>query len=1248
MRTAVDGKFLRVGAERFLIKGVTYGTFAPDADGYQFPALQQVAEDFSLMADLGINTVRTYTPPRLDLLDTAARHGLRVMVGLPWAQHVAFLDDRRLKRTIRREIAGRIRELGDHPAVLLFALGNEIPPGVVRWHGRVRVERFLRRLYQESKAASPESLFTYVNFPPTEFLDLSFLDVCAFNVYLHQEPELRAYLARLQHLAAHKPLLLAEAGADSIREGEAGQAAITAMHIRAAFEEGACGAVAFGWTDEWWRGGHPVEDWKFGLVDRDRRPKTAAKAVAQAFDAAPFPPEARSTWPRVSVIVSAYNAADTVEDNLVSLEQLNYPDYEIILVNDGSRDGTGEIGKRHPRVRVIDIPNGGLSAARNVGLAEATGAIIAYTDADTRVDRDWLTFLVQPFINSDVVGSGGPNVVPPDDPPMAQCIARAPGSPTHVLLDDRIAEHVPGCNMAFRREALLAIDGFDPIYLRAGDDVDVCWRLQARGWKIGFASAALVWHHHRASVKAYWRQQVGYGEGETWLMAHHPEKFLDGRMLWHGRIYSPLPFVRSLWSTRINAGVWGTAAFPSVYRTDVHPFAFLPHSIRWQLLSFVLAAAGFVVAANGNHLLTAALLLATGMVGLAFTVARNVAYALRSDVDSLPGRRSWYRATVAYLHFIQPLARVRGRIRGVLSPPEIALPATEPQTSRGPRPSLGEAWRALLLISGTVTEDRFWSETWTSSDRVLTRLAAWLRRSRAVRTIEIDEGWSDDRDVSVFVGRWAWLDVRALVEEHSGGTTLLRVSTHLRPTSFGVVTAVGLGLGLLVAAAAGVEWRWPLPGAIASAIMLAVIGLVLWRTAQATAILRRGVAQIAANGGMVVLKSGPARVPLIAPSILRAYGLRSAIIFVVMVVALGASTFMLREAATDVVIGTNKGFAGDYGPAIQAWLDAPGGIVVAPNGDVYFADSNNDVIRQIDSHNTVIKTVVGAHDLGTGFSGDNGPATRAQLDTPDGVAIAPDGDLIVADSHNDRVRRVDQPTGVITTIAGSGENGYDGDDKPAVEAALNTPSAVAAAANGDIYIADTLNNRIRMIAHATGLIHTVAGDGTTGENEPIGDGGPATEAKLFMPADVALAPNGDIYIADMHHNRVRKVDAKTHIITTVAGSGKWGYGGDKGPARDAMLTPAGIAVAADAKGKITLFIADYYNGYVRAVAPDGIIRGVSDQGSEALGAPTRVAYSPRRGWLYVTDSSRDRIVVLNIPQVAPNLAPPRPARKAGA
>ncbi|HEY6895005.1 MAG TPA: hypothetical protein VI258_12605, partial [Rhodanobacteraceae bacterium] len=206
--------------------------------------------------------------------------------------------------------------------------------------------------------------------------------------------------------------------------------------------------------------------------------------------------------------------------------------------------------------------------------------------------------------------------------------------------------------------------------------------------------------------------------------------------------------------------------------------------------------------------------------------------------------------------------------------------------------------------------------------------------------------------------------------------------------------------------------------------------------------------------------------------------------------------------------------------------------------------------------------------------------------------------------------------------------------------------------NGDIYIADTLNYRVRMIEAKTGLIHTIAGDGEAGDGQDVGDGGPATHAHLNMPSDVAIAPNGDVYIADMHHNRIRRVDAKTHVITTVAGSGAWGYSGDDGPATQARLAgPAGIAVVEDPprSGKVSIFIADYYNGHVRAVGPDGIIRDLSDEGREAFGAPTRLAYAPRKGWLYVADSSTDRVVPLIIPKIAPNLVrrPIAPARRVG-
>jgi DNA-binding beta-propeller fold protein YncE len=262
------------------------------------------------------------------------------------------------------------------------------------------------------------------------------------------------------------------------------------------------------------------------------------------------------------------------------------------------------------------------------------------------------------------------------------------------------------------------------------------------------------------------------------------------------------------------------------------------------------------------------------------------------------------------------------------------------------------------------------------------------------------------------------------------------------------------------------------------------------------------------------------------------------------------------------------------------------------------------------------------------------------LNTPSDVAVAPDGDLLIADAHNHRVRRVDRETGTIMTIAGSGKEGFAGDGGPAEEALLRMPSAVAVAQNGDVYIADTLNYRVRVIDHATGFIHTIAGRGVPRDPENVGDGGPATDAWLNMPSDVSIAPNGDLYIADMHHQRVRVVEAGSRIIRTVAGNGRWGNSGDNGPAVDATLAgPAGISVVSDARGGVTLFIADHYNGRVRAVGPDGIIREVSEGGRAAFVAPTRVAFARDRGWLYVADSSRDQVVVLNIARTSPELLP---------
>jgi len=860
----VDGKFLEVDGRRVLIKGVAYGTFAPDSEGGQFPAEERIEQDFSLMAAHGINTVRTYTPPTPALLDAALRHGLSVMVGLAWPQDIPFLDDKRLTRRIKHEAVTTARRIAPHPAVLLFALGNEIPAGVVRWHGHRRIERFLRELYEDVKAVVPDSLLTYVNFPPTEHLELDAFDVFAYNVYLHREPELRGYLARLQHLAGTRPLLLAEAGGDSLREGLDGQACITATHLRTAFAEGACGAVAYSWTDEWWRGGQAVDEWAFGLVDEARHPKPALAAVQQVFASVPFPPSERATWPKASVVVCAYNAADTIADCLTSLETLTYPDVEVIVVDDGSRDATGDIARGYSGVRVVEVPNGGLSAARNAGLAIATGEIIAYTDADVRVDPDWLTYLVQPLLTSDVAGVGGPNVVPADDPWVSQCVARAPGGPTHVMLDDRIAEHVPGCNMAFRKDTLLAADGFNPVYVRAGDDVDICWRLQAKNLDIGFAPSALVWHHHRVSVRSYWRQQVGYGEGEAWLDAHHPEKFLDGQMVWRGRIYSPLPFLRTAAERRVNTGVWGTAAFPSVYSTQAHRWHYLPHSPAWMAASLVLLLIGVFGPLAGMD--AAWLPLIAGILGGATTVARCAQCGWRSNLDGLPsiGRLSMrqsrllYRGLIAWLHLLQPLARFRGRLRGLSRPQAVAPKHMTRHPWKSPVPTLRNVVASARLLTRAGMERSFWSESWAPHTTLLTELVGVLRASRPAPIVDVDDGWRPDRDLSLAIGRWGWLHVRTLVEEHEHGACLFRIRARLRPsfvgTLQGVTLAVLMGGGM---SASMFIYDLSVTLLVATAAIAAIGARAAWQAIRATAVLDQAVTRVCTAAGLLRFPVSP-------------------------------------------------------------------------------------------------------------------------------------------------------------------------------------------------------------------------------------------------------------------------------------------------------------------------------------------------------------------------------------------------------
>jgi len=428
-----------------------------------------------------------------------------------------------------------VRACAGHPAVLCYAIGNEMPAPIVRWHGRRRMERYLERLYRAAKAEDPDGLVTYVNYPSTEYLQLPFLDLVCFNVYLESQERLEAYLARLQNIAGDRPLIMSEIGLDSLRNGEEAQACLLDWQVRTAFAAGCAGAFAYAWTDEWHRGGEDVDDWDFGLTRRDRSPKPALAAIRTAFSEVPFPPDL--PWPRISVVVCSYNGSRTIRDCLEGLQKLDYPSFEVIVVDDGSTDATAAIAGEYS-FRLISTQQRGLSHARNTGLEAATGEIVAYLDDDAYPDPHWLTYLAATFMSTAHAGVGGPNIAPAGDGLIADCVANTPGSPVHVLLSDREAEHIPGCNMAFRKACLEAIGGFDPQFRVAGDDVDVCWQLRQRGWTLGFSPAAMVWHHHRGSIHAYWKQQYGYGKAEALLERKWPEKYnAAGQITWAGRVY---------------------------------------------------------------------------------------------------------------------------------------------------------------------------------------------------------------------------------------------------------------------------------------------------------------------------------------------------------------------------------------------------------------------------------------------------------------------------------------------------------------------------------------------------------------------------------------------------------------------------------------------------------------------------------------------------------------------------------------
>lgn len=800
-RVRLDGKFFRLGDEKFWVKGVTYGPFEPRDDGAFLPPTDRLKADLAQIASLGANTIRVYHVPPRELLDLAHAFGIKVFVDVPWSKHRCFLESREDLESGRRAVREAARACKGHPALLALSVVNEVPADVVRWLGREKVETFIDELVAIARKEDPEVLVTFASFPPTEYLHPTTVDFYTMNVYLHRREKFRSYLERLQNLADEKPLLLGEYGIDSIRNGETEQAELLGMHLEEVFGNGLAGTCCFSYTDDWFTGGHPITDWAFGLVRRDRTPKPAFDRVAEVYRAkSPLPP--LPSTPKVSVVVCTYNGSKTLDGCLRSLETLNYPDYEVVLVDDGSKDSVPEIAARYPYIRYHRQPNRGLSVARNVGMDLARGEVIAYTDDDCFADPDWLYFLVAKLLETGASGVGGPNLLPTNDGPVAACVSASPGAPAHVLLDDALAEHVPGCNMAFWADRLRAIGGFDPVYTRAGDDVDVCWRLQAEGDQIVFAPAAMVWHHRRSTLRAYLKQQKGYGEAEGLLKRKHPEKFRGFRddLSWMGRIYTRAGLGLKIGEPVVHYGVFGAGLFQTIYSAPQVWWPLMVLSLEWWALA--LSVLGLAPVFNPAHLLWAAGFLRRAALTpaanpfvvipvLMLLVSLGVAWAVAGQASPPAERRRWWsRPLIAAMHVAQPV--VRGWARYKCRFETIVIPEAFHDLRRAGRE------RAPQLLGRR--QIGLWSEDATSREKLLETLLQMTAHHRWF--VHVDPGW-ESHDVRLYGDRWCQTDLVTVTENHGGGRRLTRVRLMPSATFFqkalwiviGYVFLLALGLG---------------------------------------------------------------------------------------------------------------------------------------------------------------------------------------------------------------------------------------------------------------------------------------------------------------------------------------------------------------------------------------------------------------------------------------------------------------------
>lgn len=556
MRLKVHGKHFHLDGKPHFLRTVTYGPFPPESD-------HRPEKDFPLIRDAGFDSIRIYFLPDKEFLDAAARHDLIVIATHAWAHGCDFINDNpgifyRAKESLVTWLSAHHW----HPGLGAVLVGNEIPPDMAHWMDAHLVNQHLDELIRAAQKIAFGLPIAYASYPSTEFLEPPSADFTAFNIYLEDPEAFASYLPRLHHLAGDRPVFLTEFGMDTQSNSEEAQAELLPQALKIARAAGLAGATLYAWSDDWFNNGTTITDWSFGLTRRDGSAKPVLEAVKKTALPIPLP----SPLPKFSVIVCTRNGASRLAACIAACRAIDYPDFEIIVVNDGSDDDTACLLDRLHGVRGFHLDPCGLSAARNYGAAQATGEILAYTDDDCLPDVHWLSWLAYTYATTDHQAIGGPNLPPLPDSLGLALTTSAPGAPTHVMLSDTLAEHLPGCHLSVRKKAFDDINGFDPIFETAGDDVDFCWRLRDAGHTLGFSGGSFVWHHRRATPWRYLKQQMGYGQAEALLFRKHPDRFSDGGIRWEGFVYQGSPISVQLGDV-IYSGPTGEAGYQSIAHT---------------------------------------------------------------------------------------------------------------------------------------------------------------------------------------------------------------------------------------------------------------------------------------------------------------------------------------------------------------------------------------------------------------------------------------------------------------------------------------------------------------------------------------------------------------------------------------------------------------------------------------------------------------------------------------------------------